>query len=69
MFRATDQTRSVAEVLQHIIESQKMIVGEASRPDTNLKRAPFPDLVKLYAASVSAVSDKDGLINLTRQHG
>ena len=35
-FRATPKTRSVSELLQHVVESQKTLVGEASRPDANL---------------------------------
>ncbi len=28
-FRATPETRSIAELLQHIVEVQKMVIGEA----------------------------------------
>jgi hypothetical protein len=37
-FRATPETRSVAELLQHVVQSQKMLVGESCRADTNLMR-------------------------------
>ena len=30
-FRATPETRTIAELLQHIVEIQKMLVGEVSR--------------------------------------
>ena len=65
-FQATPEMRSVAQILQHIIESQKMIVGEACRPDTNLLRQSFADQIKHYAPGVSEVRDKDGLLNLLR---
>ena len=65
-FQAADNTRSVAQLLQHIVESQKMLVGEACRPDTNLLRQPFADQIKHYAPGVSEVNDKDGLLNLLR---
>jgi len=65
-FQATPDTRSVAKLLQHIIEAQKMLVGEASRTDTNLLRQSFADQVKQYAPGVSEVNDKDGLLNLLR---
>ncbi len=65
-FQATPDTRSVAQILQHIIESQKMIVGEACRPDTNLLRQSFADQIKHYAPGVSEVRDKNGLLNLLR---
>ena len=51
-FRATPDTRSIAEVIQHIVETQKILVGEACRPDASLRRQPFPDYLKEYAAAV-----------------
>lgn len=65
-FRATPDTRSVAELLQHVVESQKMLVGESCRPDTNLMRQSFADHIKEYAAEVTAVQDKNGLLELMR---
>lgn len=65
-FRATPDTRSVAEVLQHIVESQKLLVGESCRTETNLRRQSFADHIKEYAPEVSAVNDKNGLIELLR---
>ena len=65
-FRATPDTRSVAEILQHIIEAQKLLVGESCRPDTNLMRQSFADHIKEYAPEVAAVTDKNGLIELLR---
>src|SRR5947209_14765595 len=58
-FQATPDTRSVAKLLQHIIEAQKLLVAEACRPDTNLLRQSFADQVKSYAPGVSEVNDKD----------
>jgi uncharacterized damage-inducible protein DinB len=63
-FQATADTRSVAQLLQHLIESQKFLIGEARRPDTNLLRQPFHDQIKHYAPGVSEVNDKEGLLNL-----
>lgn len=65
-FRATPDTRNVAEIVQHIIQTQKMIVGEACRPDTNLRRQSFADHTKEYAPGVDEVNDKNGLIGLLR---
>jgi len=65
-FQATPDTRSVAKLLQHIIEAQKMLVGETCRPDTNLLRQSFADQIKSYAPGVSEVDDKDDLVNLLR---
>lgn len=65
-FRATPETRTIAEVLQHIVQVQKLLVGEASRTDGNMRRQSFADHVKEYAPEVEGVSDKNGLLELLR---
>ena len=65
-FRATPETRSIAELLQHIIGAQRMLVGETCRPDTNLMRQSFADHVNEYSAGVNEVTDKNGLLELLR---
>lgn len=63
-FRAADGMRTVAELLQHLVESQKFLVGEACRPDTNLLRKSFAEHIKDYAPNVRTVNDKDGILQL-----
>ena len=65
-FRATPDTRSVTEVLQHIVQSQKMLVGESCRAETNLRRQSFAAHIAEYAPEVAAVNDKNGLLELLR---
>jgi len=65
-FKATPETRSIAELIQHIIEAQKVIVGEICRPDTNFGRAPFPELIREYAPEVKGHTDKAGLLSLLK---
>jgi len=65
-FQPTPETRSVKQLLQHLVESQKFLVGEACRPDTNLMRGSFADNVKQYAPHVRDADDKDELLNLLR---
>lgn len=65
-FQATPDMRSVAGVLQHVVEAQKMLIGEVCRADTNLLRQSFADQVKTYAAGVSEVADKESLVDLLR---
>ena len=65
-FQAAPDMRSVAKLLQHIIQSQKFLIGEVCRPDTNLLRQPFADQIKHYAPGVGDVNDKDGLLSLLR---
>ena len=65
-FRATPDTRSIAEILQHIIQAQKILVGEACRSDTNLMRQSMVAHAQEYAPGVHKVTDKNGLIELLR---
>ena len=65
-FRATSDTRSIAEVLQHIISAQKMLVTESCRTDANLMRQSFAAHVNEYGKGVNDVTDKNGLIELLR---
>ena len=62
--RATDGMRTVAELLQHLVESQKFLVGEACRPDTNLLRKSFAENIKDYAPDVRNVNDKEGILQM-----
>ena len=65
-FRATPDTRSIAEILQHIVETQKILVGETCREGSNLMRQSFAAHGQEYAPGVRDVSDKQGLIELLR---
>ena len=53
-FRATPETRTVSELLQHVVETQKTLVGEAAREETNLMRQGLADHAKEYAPEVAA---------------
>jgi uncharacterized damage-inducible protein DinB len=63
-FRATPETRSVTELLQHIVQIQKLLVGEACREDTNLMRQSFADHIQEYAPEVAAITEKNALLEL-----
>src|SRR5262245_19246751 len=65
-FRATGQTRSIAELLQHTITAERFLIGETCRDHTNLMRQSFLDHLKEYGAGVNEVSDKAGLVNLLK---
>ena len=65
-FQAADNTRSVKQLLQHLVESQKFLAGEACRPDTNLMRQSFAEQIKQYAPNVRDADDKGALLNLLR---
>ena len=63
-FRPAEGVRSVLEVGIHILEVAMMMSGELTRPDTNFRRAPWPELLKLYAARAHRVRTKQELIRL-----
>lgn len=63
-FQAAEGMRTVAQLLQHLVESQKFLVGEACRADTNLLRKSFAEQIKDYAPNVREIADKDGILNL-----
>src|ERR1051325_3959999 len=65
-FQPAADARSVRQLLQHLIESQKFLVGEACRPDTNLMRGSFADNIKMYAPEVRDVNHKELLLDLMR---
>ncbi len=65
-FRATPETRSIAEILQHIIQAQKILVGEACRDETNLMRQSMVAHAQEYAPGVHKVTDKNSLLELLR---
>lgn len=65
-FQAAPGMRSVTGILQHLVESQKFLVGEVCRPDTNLMRQSFAEQIKEYAPRVRETNDKDGILHLLR---
>jgi uncharacterized damage-inducible protein DinB len=65
-FKPSPETRTVAELVQHVISSQKFFVGETCRPDTNITRRPFSEHTKAYGEGVDDVEDKAKLVELMR---
>jgi len=63
-FRPTPQSRTVRELSQHILEVSMMMTGELTRPDTNLQRAPWPKLLRLYALEAYRAKTKAQLVRL-----
>jgi uncharacterized damage-inducible protein DinB len=61
-FRATGETRSVIELLYHVIESERRLIDEICRDDTDLKRlfTQSPD------TEVRVVTSKNAIISLLR---
>jgi uncharacterized damage-inducible protein DinB len=65
-FRPTPEVRSVRELLQHILEVACLMTGELTRPDTDFHRAPWPELLELYASHVYDAQTKKELLTLLR---
>src|SRR5437660_112299 len=65
-FRAAPNSRSVKELLQHLIEVQKFLSGEITRTETNLMRGSFVEQLKNYAPEVRKVDEKVALLELLR---
>ena len=61
-FRPAEGVRSVAELVVHIMEVSVMMAGELARPDTNLKRWPWPKLLSHYAGDVQSLRTKRELL-------
>ena len=66
-FCATPDTRSVADLVQHVIQTQKVLVGELCRADSNFQITRFPEMIQKYAGGVSAVKEKDELLKLLKE--
>jgi uncharacterized damage-inducible protein DinB len=65
-FRPTPESRSVRELVQHILEVSMMMTGELTRPDTDFKREPWPKLLKKYAGDAYRANTKPELLKLLR---
>ena len=65
-FKPADESRTIAELLQHIIQTQKVLSNELCRPDTNLGKG-FPALIKEHASGVDSINDKEGLTRALEQ--
>jgi uncharacterized damage-inducible protein DinB len=65
-FRPTPESRSVRELVQHILEVSMMMTGELTRADTDFKREPWPELLKRYAGAAYRATSKADLLKLLR---
>jgi uncharacterized damage-inducible protein DinB len=64
-FKPASESRSVIELLQHIVESQRVLAGEMCRDNTNFQRG-FPAMMAEFAGGVKDATTKDALIELLR---
>lgn len=64
-FRAAPETRSVIELLHHIIETERVLAGEMCRDNTDLKRG-FPAMIAEFAGNVKEATTKEAVLDLLR---
>lgn len=65
-FRPTPEVRSVREMVVHILEVAMFMTSELTRPDTNFRRAPLPELIATYAKPAYDAETREELLNLMR---
>lgn len=65
-FRPVPEVRNVREMVQHILEIAMMMTGELTRPDTNLRRAPWRQLLRRYAGAAYRSKTKPELLKLLK---
>jgi uncharacterized damage-inducible protein DinB len=63
-FRPTPEVKSVRELVQHILEVSMMMTGELTRTDTDFRRAPWPELLAMYAKPAYEAVSKQELLDL-----
>ena len=61
-FRAAADMRTVAELVRHVLEVALLMTGELCRPDTDLHREPWPQLLALYDGPIRRATSKTDLI-------
>jgi uncharacterized damage-inducible protein DinB len=65
-FRPAEGSRSVRELVRHVVESGRMAAGELTRLDGDFRRKEFPEFVREYAGDVAGVEDRGELLGLLR---
>jgi uncharacterized damage-inducible protein DinB len=65
-FRPVPEVRSVRELVVHILEVAMMMCGELARPDTNFRRAAWPELLAQHAGRAYEARTKRDLVRLLR---
>lgn len=65
-FKPADASRTVFELVVHIMEVSLMMVGELTREDTNLKRVPWPKLLAMYSKPIDGLKSKRDLVAALR---
>lgn len=65
-FRPTPEVKSVRELVVHVLEVAMMMTGELTRVDTDFHRAPWPELLRMYAGPAYRAKTRGELLGLLR---
>ena len=63
-FRPADESRSVGELLLHIVASGLMMTGELGREDGDFTRQSYPEFLEEYAGHLPEAPEPDELRDL-----
>jgi uncharacterized damage-inducible protein DinB len=64
-FKPAPESRTVIELLHHIIETQRVLAGEMCRENTNFQRG-FPALMAEFAGNTKEATTKEAVLELLR---
>lgn len=64
-FKPAPESRTVIELLHHIIETQRVLAGEMCRENTNFQRG-FPALMAEFAGNAKEATTKESVLELLR---
>jgi uncharacterized damage-inducible protein DinB len=62
----TPEVKSVREQVVHVLEVAMMMTGELTRDDTDFRRAPWPKLLRMYAAPAYQAKTRAKLLALLK---
>lgn len=62
-WRPHPESRTVAALLRHVLESGLMAVGELSRDDGDFTRQSFPEMIEEYAGHLPDAMDPETLVD------
>lgn len=66
-FRPGEKSRSVIELVQHIVESGALMAGELARPDGDFQRKSYEGFLHEYARGISARRTKAQLLDALKK--
>ena len=64
-FKPASESRTIIELLHHIVETQRVITGEMCRDNTNFQRG-FPAMMAEFAGDARQATTKEAVIELLR---